>query len=540
MLHSCGSIFLEERISRKDLLERSVSFIVSDRSVYLPQKKEMAIALVSLILVALVALYFYLTKNYDYWQKRNVPCADGALPGVGHFWNVITMKTTFSECCRKIYNNNRNRSMIGIYNFRSPALMVLDPELVKTVMQTSFSNFHENGFKIDPELDPLVSNNPFFCTGEKWATGRKRLTYAFSSMRLKILLESVKEVCQQFENYLDKKINKIEKIELELKDLFARFTAQVVTGAGFGIDGLSFNEEKEKESFYAMGKSFLQPTGVNNIIFTLVFFLPSLSKIFRIPFLPKKADRFFRTVIADVMEQRRTESIHRNDFLQLMAELERVEGTKIDLDVLASHAVSFFLDGYETSSITLSFVGFQLASHPDVQEKLRNEVISVLEKYDGVITYDALKEMTYMDQVISESQRCVPVLGFLTKICTEATELRGSDGLTCHVERGMEILIPVLSLQEDPRYWERPEVFNPERFGPDRKHSIERFAFLPFGEGPRICVGMRMAQLQMKACLATFLRKYSLELSPKTRTPLKMVASSVLAAAEGTKINNFN
>ncbi|XP_029178684.1 cytochrome P450 9e2-like [Nylanderia fulva] len=493
----------------------------------------MAIVLISLILITLVVLYFYLTKNYNYWQKHKIPCADGILPGVGHFWDLITMKLSFSECCRKIYKDNRNHSMVGIYNFRSPALMVLEPELVKTVMQTSFSNFHENGLKVDPELDPLVSNNPFFSSGEKWATGRKRLTYAFSSMRLKILLESVKQVCQQFEDYLNRKLSNVGKIELELKDMFARFTAQVVTGAGFGIDGLSFNKEKEKESFYTMGKSFLQPTGMNNIIVTLVFFLPSLGKIFRLSLLPKKVDRFFRTIIADVMEQRRTENIPRNDFLQLMAELERVEGTKIDLEILTSHAVSFFLDGYETSSITLSFVGFQLASHPDVQEKLRNEVISVLDKYDGVITYEALKEMTYMDQVMSESQRCVPAVGFLTKICTEATELRGSDGLTCHVERGMQILIPVHGLHEDPRYWERPEVFDPERFGPDRKHSIERFAFLPFGEGPRICVGMRMAQLQMKACLATFLRKYSLELSPKTRTPLKMDASYFLSAPEG-------
>ncbi|KAL6430828.1 hypothetical protein ACFW04_006978 [Cataglyphis niger] len=493
----------------------------------------MAIALVSLIFIALLTLYFYLTKNYNYWQKRKIPCPDGALPGVGHFWDFITMKMSISECCRNIYNNYRNRSMVGVYNFRSPALLVLEPELVKTVLQTNFANFHENGFKINPDLDPLLANNPFFTYGEKWVTGRKRLTYAFSSMRLKILLENIKQVCVQFENFLDRKLNKVGKIELELKELFARFTAQVVSSAGFGVDGLSFDEEKENESFYAIGKSFLQPSIVSNLIFMLVFFLPSLGKVFRTSFLPKKADRFFRTIIADVMEQRRREEKPRNDFLQLMADLERSEGTKIDINVLTSHAVSFFIDGYETSSTVLSFIGFQLASHQDVQAKLHEEVISVLNKYDGVITYDALKDMTYMDQVISETQRVIATVGFLTKICTEETELKGSDGLTCHIERGMQIMIPVQGLQEDPRYWEHPEVFDPDRFSPDRKHNIERFAFLPFGEGPRICVGMRMAQLQMKACLATLLKKYSLELSPKTRVPLKMISSTFLTAAEG-------
>ncbi|KYM95130.1 PREDICTED: cytochrome P450 9e2-like [Cyphomyrmex costatus] len=493
----------------------------------------MTVTLLLSILVVLVILYLYLTRNYKYWQKRGIPCPDGALPGVGHLWEVATQKVIMAEYCSKIYHAYRDRSMVGIYSFMTPALMVRDPELVKTVLQTSFTNFHENGLKIDPKLDPLLANNPFFSYGEKWMTGRKRLTYAFSSMRLKLLLETVKQVCKTFEGYLDKKIDKARKVELELKDLFARFTSQVVSSAGFGVDGLSFDEEKEKESFYAMGKSFLDAGVLNNIIFTITFFIPVLGKIFKTRFLPKKADHFFRAIIANVIEQRRKETTPRNDFLQLMVDLERTEGDKFDLEVLTSHAVSFFIDGYETSSSALSFIGFNLASYPKVQEKLRKEVISVLNKYDGVITYEALKDMTYMDQVINESMRVIPTLGFLNKVCTEETDLKGFDGLVCHVERGTHILIPISGLQEDPQYWEDPKKFDPDRFGPDRKHSIEKFTFLPFGEGPRICVGMRMAQLQIKACLATFLTKYSIELSPKTQLPLKFVASTFLALAEG-------
>ncbi|EGI69511.1 PREDICTED: cytochrome P450 9e2-like [Acromyrmex echinatior] len=493
----------------------------------------MAVTLVLSILIVLVILYFFLTKNYKYWQKRGIPCPNGVLPGVGHFWEIAIQKITISELCCRIYNTYRDRSMIGIYNFMTPTLVVREPELVKTVLQTSFTNFHENGLKLDPKLDPLLANNPFFTYGEKWITGRKRLTYAFSSMRLKILLETVKQVCQTFEGYLDKKLDKAGKVELELKELFSRFTSQVVSNAGFGVDGLSFDEEKEKDSFYAMGKSFLDSTVLNNIIFTFVFFIPALGKIFKTRFLPKKADQFFRAIIANVMEQRRKETTPRNDFLQLMTDLERMEGDKFDLEILTSHAVSFFVDGYETSSSVLSFVGFHLANNPKVQEKLREEVVSVLNKYDGVITYEALKDMTYMDQVINESMRFTPTLGFLSKVCTEATELRGSDGLVCHVERGMHILIPISGLQIDPRYWENPKEFDPDRFGPDRKHNIEKFTFLPFGEGPRMCVGMRMAQLQMKACLTAFLKKYSIELSPKTQLPLKMISSSFLANVEG-------
>ncbi|XP_029178733.1 uncharacterized protein LOC114946424 [Nylanderia fulva] len=502
-------------------------------SVLLFETSEMVVILVSLILVALVTLYLYLERYNKYWQNRGVFCADGALPGVGHMLSVFCMRTTFPECCHKIYNNNQNHSMVGIYNFMSPSLMVREPELVKTVLQTNFSSFHMNRQKTDPEVDPLLANHPFVNYGDKWLAGRKRLTYAFSSMRLKILLESVKSVVVMLENYLDNKLNKIGKVELELKDLCSRYTAQVVAAAGFGVDGFCFDDEKPDVSFRKLGKDIMEPSIRSAIMFLFVVLVPSLNKYLKVSFIPKHIDRFFRTLVSDIMEQRRKEGIPRNDFLHLMTELERIEGDKFDVEMLASDALSFFIDGYGTTSSAMSFVAFQLSTHPKVQEKLRKEVMTVLDRYDGVITYEGLKEMTYMDQVLNESQRMLPIGEVLQKECTEEFELRGSDGLVCHVQPGTEILIPIKSLHEDRRYWENPEVFDPERFSPEKKHSIEKFTFLPFGEGPRICPGMRMALLQMKAFFAAVLRKYRLELSPKTQVPLKMTPNAIIPTPKG-------
>ncbi|XP_071639302.1 cytochrome P450 6a2-like [Temnothorax longispinosus] len=492
----------------------------------------MTVVLVSLILGALIALYYYLTRNYNYWQKRGVPCMDGALPGFGHMLSLICMKTNIGDFCSKIYKDNKGRSMIGIYDFMSPSLMVLEPELVKTVLQTNFSSFAENTIDTDPEVDPLVSYNPFVLSGEKWQNSRKRLTWAFSSMRLKILLESVKLVCATMEKYIDEKMSNVEKAEFELKSLFSRYTAQVVAAAGFGVDGYCFDDEKKDISFRKLGQAIFQPSTRNKIMFAFLIFIPSLNKIFKMSFIPKSVDHFFRTLVADLMEQRRKDGIPRNDFLHLMAELERAEGKKFDTEMLTGQAMSFVLDGYETSSTVMSFIGFHLASHPEIQEKLREEVLSVLNRYDGEITYEGLREMTYMDQVFNESMRMLP--GFvLKKRCTEDFELKGSDGVVCRVQPKTEIMIPVQALHTDPEYWENPEEFNPERFSSDRKHSIERFAYLPFGEGPRICVGMRMAQLQIKAGLTTILKKYSMELSPRTQIPLKMISGTLLPTPKG-------
>ncbi|XP_039302616.1 probable cytochrome P450 6a13 [Solenopsis invicta] len=514
------------------MISVKATLIYPPKHQFLFEKRNMII-LVSLIFGALVALYFYLTRNHKYWQTLGVPCMDGALPGFGHMLSVATMRTGISDFCDKIYKDNKGHSMIGVYDFMSPLLMILEPKLVKTVLKTNFSSFSENAVHLDSKLDPLLSYNIFGLSGEKWVNGRKRLTYAFSSMRLKILLESVKKVCVTFEDYIDKKLSNVEKAEFELKTLFSRYTAQVVAAAGFGVDGYCFDDEKEDISFRKIGQSILEPTARNAMIFTIVFLIPSLNRILKMKFIPDHVDHFFRTLVADHMEQRRKDKIPRHDFLHLMAELERAEGGKFDNEMLAGQAMSFILDGYETSSSTMSYVGFHLASYPEIQEKLREEVMSVLNRYNGEITYEGLKEMTYMDQVFNESMRMIPAAVVMKKRCTKEFELKGSDGVACRVPPGMEILIPVQALHKDPQYWEHPEEYDPERFNPDRKHSIEKFAYLPFGEGPRICVGMRMAQLLMKAGFTVILRKYKLELSPKMQVPLKMIPGALLPAPKG-------
>ncbi|XP_011705595.1 PREDICTED: cytochrome P450 6a2-like, partial [Wasmannia auropunctata] len=387
-------------------------------------------------------------RNYKFWQKRGVPCLDGALPGFGHMLSVISMKTYFSDFCSKIYNDHKGRSMVGIYDFTSPSLMILEPELVKTVLQTNYSNFSENTFEIDPKVDPLVSHNPFFLAGEKWLANRKRLTYAFSSMRLKLLLKNVKKVCASYENYINEKL-KNKQTEFELKTLFARYAAQVVAAAGFGVDGYCFDDDKKDISFRRLGKAVFEPTKRHKIVMALTFFIPSLNKIFKVSFIPKHVDHFFRNLVADLMEQRRKDGIPTNDFLYFMTELERAEGTKFDTEYLTGQAMSFVLDGYETSSSIMSYAGFYLAKNPEIQEKLREEVISVLNKYDGELTYENLREMTFMDQVFNETMRLIPAQVVMKKRCTEEIELKGSDGINCRVQPGMKILIPVQALHKD-------------------------------------------------------------------------------------------
>ncbi|OAD61701.1 putative cytochrome P450 6a19 [Eufriesea mexicana] len=483
----------------------------------------MASTFLTLLAGAFLLLCFYVYIKFTHWKRHGIPTAKGNIPLLGHSLPLILRKTNVSSFVRQVYDDNRDHSMVGIYKGLKPVLVIREPNLIKAVLQSHFSRFHENGMKIVPEVDPLLAKNPFFNYGEEWSNGRKRLTYAFSNTRLKILFAAVDGVCKKFENFVNRRLQSSGKYEVDLKSLFTKFTAEVVANAGFGIEGHCFDDAEPSDAFDQIGKDILE----ESLWLMIASFMPVVNRLLGISVLPKRADRFFRQIVSENLKLRQKEEVPRNDFLQLMIELEKT-GEKFDEETIVAHAVSFYLDGMETSSVTLSFVGYELAVHPDIQEKLRDEVKSTYAKHGGVLTYDALKDMTYMNQVISESQRRYTALGFLNKICTEEFELQGSDGLTYRAKPGTEIIISSDGLHHDPNYWIDPHVFDPERFNEDKKQSVEKMTFLPFGEGPRICVGMRMAMLQLKSCLATLLNSYKLELSPKTKVPLQLSSLFVL------------
>ncbi|XP_076760333.1 cytochrome P450 6j1-like [Xylocopa sonorina] len=488
--------------------------------------------LLTLAVGAFLLLCFYLYIKYTYWKRNGIPTAKGCYPFVGHMLSILVGKVNYAEMITEIYDEHKDRSVVGFYKAMKPTLIVRDPNLVKTVLQSNFPSFSDNGNKIQPDADPLLAKNPFFNSGEDWRVGRKRLTYAFSNVRLRILFMTVSEVCKKFTNFLDKRLRSTNKCEIELKYLFSKFTGEVVANAGLGIEGLCFEDKVHPTAFDQIGHTMFEPSLLVGFINQLIILFPEINRLFKLGFVPKKVDKYFRRIVTENLEIRRKETTPRNDFIQLMIDLEK-SGETLDIEAIAAHALSFYIDGYETSSITLSFIGYQLATHPDVQEKLRSEVKSTVEKHGNELTFEALKEMTYMDNVINESQRCYPALGFMSKLCTEEIELQGSDGLRLRVKPGTEITIPVFGLHRDAKYWPDPDNFDPNRFDNERKQTIEKMAFLPFGEGPRMCVGMKMALLQMKACLATLMLNYKLELSPKTQLPLRISPSSFLSIAKG-------
>ncbi|XP_051159977.1 uncharacterized protein LOC127280771 [Leptopilina boulardi] len=493
-----------------------------------------------LILVAfiLLALYYFLTWNYNFWQKQGIPCASGIIPLMGNMGSVIFLKQSFNSLCEKYYKQNEKVSMFGFYQLTTPTLLIRDPELIKNILQTNFINFPDNQFQVACEKrDSLISVNPFFSKMNKhWRDSRAPLSNAFSSKKLKALFVLVKDVASRMEEYITKKIHQQNgQAELEFKQLFNLYTGEI-SAAGVGIKGNNFEDDskttKNEWSYKKMLEEvFNTPFFAGGLLQVIFVNIPCLGRIFNIQMTPKGVDSFFRSTVKKILAQREIEKKNYNDFLQIINDYVQANPSSIDEETLvASHMLSYTAEIYETSAITLSFTAFQLAVYPEIQEKVRQELRVILKKYNGKLEYDGLKEMTYFDQVLNESMRQNHVVGTMVKICSKETELIGSDGLSCRIKPGNLAVISTYGLQMDPNYWPNPEKFDPDRFSDGQKAGRHKFTFLPFGEGPRICVGMRMAIMMIKVAIATILKDYSLQVSPKTPLPLVRNEARFLSA----------
>ncbi|GJQ81998.1 Cyp6a9 [Trypoxylus dichotomus] len=237
-------------------------------------------------------------------------------------------------------------------------------------------------------------------------------------------------------------------------------------------------------------------------------------------FFPKVATDFFWNVIKETTEYREKNTIVRNDAIQLLLDMKNGEskGNNLTFDELAAQAFLFFVAGFDTSSSLISLALLELAMNDDVQSELRNEIDTVLQRYNGEYTYEMLGDLHYADMVICETLRKYPPVPSLSRVCTKDYHIPGTDIV---ISKGLRIIIPVQGIHNDPEIYPNPQKFDPTRFNEENKSKRHQCSFIPFGEGPRICLGLRFAMMQAKICLAMMIKTFKLTLNPNTTLPLK-------------------
>lgn len=467
--------------------------------------------------------------------------------------DLLLGKASLYEIQTSFYNSLSGHKYGGYYEFTTPSFMVRDPDMVERILIKDFNYFMDRGIPPSCE-DDIFTLNLANAEGEHWRALRYKLTPTFTSGKLKGMFEQINRASSDLIRYIDDESVKSGD-QLEGKPLMNRFAMDVIATCAFGIQ-FSYHD-KERDRFLLMVRKLFSPSLSTTLRNFAQLYFPCVFRRLKINVLDPEGMQYFIGLVEEAFRYRKETNNRRNDFLQLLLDLKKnedsgvhaekeehsdydpedaiinqmhhvsgnedksVEKSKVfTVKTITAQALVFLTAGAEGASGTMNLFMFALATHPDVQKKLQNEVDQVLHKF-GHWSYEMLKQITYIDQVMQETMRMYPASILLLRKCTKAYQLPDSDAV---IEPGTRVIVPVYSLQFDPQYYPDPQKFDPDRWLDTNYKTNGRF--LPFGDGPRICIAMRFALLEMKLCLAQLVAEYNVTLGSKTQIPLQFEKKS--------------
>ena len=215
--------------------------------------------------------------------------------------------------------------------------------------------------------------------------------------------------------------------------------------------------------------------------------------------------------VVDRMVARRRKEAERGDLVDLLMQAQDPEtGRRMDDALLRDNLLTFIGAGHETTALALTWSLYLLGRDPQTADRVRAEVAAVAG--DASLTHDQVERLTFTRQVVQESMRLYPSLPLMSRMCGQDTEAGG-----LAVKKGTFVFIPIYALHRHRRLWRDPDVFDPDRFAPEESAGRHRFAYLPFGGGPRVCIGQTFALTEAVAILATLVRGATLEPDPGHR-----------------------
>ncbi|KAB0791851.1 hypothetical protein PPYR_03651 [Photinus pyralis] len=488
------------------------------------------VILLAVLLVVVVWLVLYFKNVWSYWQKRGVEVLPVTFP-YGHAKSYMTQKKSLHVMYEDFYNDHKMKNLKygGFYFSTTPVLIITDLDLIRRVLVKDFASFTDRPMYVNEEADPL-SGITFNLKGQRWRNVRVKVSETYTSDNMRMMFETFEKHTNKLGELMAQCIR--DKRPVDIKDIFARFTMDTIGTAGFGVECNGLSQQDSEFRKYAM-KAFQRDLfGV--LKDALMRICPGLMFRLKATLIPKDVSDFFIKLVGDVATYRETNKVTKKDLIQLLIELRNrgrnVPGeSEMTINEMAAHAFGFFNAGFDTASTALTFCFFELSRNPLAQETLRAEIREVLKKNDSKITYNAIMQMPYLDQCISEALRMYPPGGLLVRQCTQTYRLPGTN-LT--VEKGTQIRIPLLGVHYDPEYYPEPYKFDPERFSPENKAARPSCAWMPFGEGPRNCLGMRFGLMQVKVAVVAMLNQFRFTLNERTKLPITFDPKSLSLKSE--------
>lgn len=485
------------------------------------------------IAMVILTLYLYTYWCQSVWSSLGVP---GPRPipyfGINLLIAKKGMVDTYVDLMKK---HGRN---VGIYHGNVPALLTTDPDVIQSVMVKEFSGF-SNRF-IPFELDKLIRGSVSVVENEHWKFLRSTLSPTFSSGKMRNMVPMIHKCVDTLINNVKRKSEGGKTVDM--KQLCGGFTMDVIASTAFGIEVDSQNNENSQ--FVKMGGK-LTSLSLNSPLILIQMMFPVLRPVLKhigVSPLPQDVLHFFADTATSAIEERKAENIKRGDFLELMttAHKERkheanefssdgVPTRGLNNEEILSNSTIFFVAGYDTTANTLSFAVYSLVTNLDWQDKIIEEIDTVIGKERP--DYDNVSKLANLDMFLSEVLRLYGPAVRTSRRCDRDTTVKG-----IHIPKGVEVGIPLVALHRDPEFWPDPLKFDPTRFSKENKDKIKPYTYLPFGSGPRNCIGQRLAQMEMRMALVTLLQNVRFVKALETQIPIQFTSSNVLRPKDGVKV----
>ncbi|CAD7086708.1 unnamed protein product [Hermetia illucens] len=491
-----------------------------------------------ILVLSIILLVYYISKYaFKYWQRCGIPFIPPTFL-IGNMKEILLLEESPADIMRNFYNHvvARAQPVFGIFLFYTPALIIRDLNLIKRILIKDFNHFANRFSTVDPHADILGYYNMFFVKNPEWKEVRTSITPVFTSGKLKQMFGLVSEIGNQLDAHLCslKPDPKTNQLSLEMKEMCALYTTDVIASVAYGIQANSLKNPNGE--FRSNGRKIFGFTRWKSFNVNLIFFNPVVAKMIRSRFFSDENEKFLKSAIYSALDIREKTGITRNDLIDILLSLKKSpikDDPKLMGDILVAQAAVFFTAGYETASSTMSFSLYELCKDMECQNRLREEIRKVLKENNGQLTYDAVLNMEYLNMVIMEVLRLYPPLPFLDRECTSRNGYSLEPEVNFTVPNGMPVYIPVYGIHRDPEYFPDPDKFDPERFSAANKDKIVPYSYMPFGAGPHNCIGERFGLIQAKVGLINVLRNHFVKPTSKTSLKLKLGRALIIQAEGG-------
>ena len=486
------------------------------------------------VLLIIICLYLYTSYKQSIFKRYEIPLGPkptlflGSLP-------EFAKKGMFQM---DVDNVQKYGTFFGSFIGNIPTVMVSDPDMIKEIAVKQFSNFQDRTQNlVIPKFWRQALNN---ATGSHWSLLRTTISPTFSSGKMRKMEPILHKCLDSFIDVLDKKLPEDDVADIQA--LFGSLTLDVICSSAFGVEVDS--QRNPDDSFVKNAKESLNFSLASNPFFFFNFLFPESKHLLKyIPMPDSKAVVYIKEATQRVIEERKRAADSKfNDLLQLLIDAHQDSPTQenddmddVQFDVekkrrltddeILANSVMFLLAGSDTTATALTRLAYCLATNMDVQEKLIAEIDNDLRWKKP--SYDNVFKLQYLDMVLSETLR-------LYSPATRSNRQIVSDTVICgrKLPGGVSVTFPISGMHRLSKFWPEPEKFIPERFSPENTDKINRFAYLPFGLGPRNCVGMRLALFEVKMAIVALLQRYKIEPSSKLQIPPK-IGKSIIVKPEG-------